>query len=96
MKKIYLLLSIVSLFLMSGCSEDRLNTDPTNRVSGTAIFADAQNSLTAINGMYRMRYTGGWGGGWNDENGGLPAFVLVFDLMADDHLMDASGSGWFW
>lgn len=96
MKKIFLLLSLVGLFFVSSCSEDKLNTDPTNRVSGTAIFSDAQNSLTAINGMYRMLYTGGWGGGWNDENGGLPAFILVFDLMADDHIMDAEGSGWFW
>lgn len=95
MKKIYLLFLLVGLLFFSGCS-DMLDTDPTNQVSGTAIFSDAQNSLSAINGMYRLMYTGGWGGGWNDENGGLPAFILVFDLMGEDHIMDGSGSGWYW
>ncbi|MFA5642470.1 MAG: RagB/SusD family nutrient uptake outer membrane protein [Bacteroidales bacterium] len=95
MKKIFLLFTLVGLFTFSGCS-DMLDTDPTNKVSGTAIFSDAQNSLSAINGMYRLMYTGGWGGGWEAENGGLPAFNLVFDLMGEDHVMDGSGSGWYW
>lgn len=96
MKKILFIFSLVGLLFVNGCSDSILDTDPTDRVSGTAIFADAENSLTALNGMYRLMYTGGWGGSWNDENGGLPAFILQFDLMADDHIMDGSGSGWFW
>lgn len=95
MKKILFIFFLVGIFSLNSCS-DMLNTDPTDRVSGTAIFSDAQNSLTALNGIYRLMYTGGWGSGWNDENGGLPAFILVFDLMAEDHIMDGSGSGWFW
>ncbi|MFA5849217.1 MAG: RagB/SusD family nutrient uptake outer membrane protein [Bacteroidales bacterium] len=98
MKKILYILSLVGILSFNGCS-DMLNTDPTNRVSGTAIFSDAQNSLAAINGIYRLMYTGGWGNpttAWGAENGGLPAYILVFDIMAEDHPMDASGSGWFW
>ena len=95
MKKILFIFSIMGLFLFNSCS-DMLDTDPTDKVSGTAIFSDAENAIASINGIYRLMYTGGWGGGWNDENGGLPAFILVFDLMADDHIMDSGGSGWFW
>ncbi|MDD3724473.1 MAG: hypothetical protein PHV83_02970 [Bacteroidales bacterium] len=94
MKKILFIFSIIGLFLFNSCS-DMLDTDPTDKVSGTAIFSDAENSMTALNGIYRLMYSGNWGGGWNDENGGLPAFILVFDLMADDHIMDSGGSGWF-
>jgi len=98
MKKILYILSLVGILSFSGCS-DMLDTDPTNRVSGTAIFSDAQNSLSAINGIYRLMYTGGWGSPatvWGAENGGLPAYILVFDIMAEDHPIDAAGSGWFW
>lgn len=95
MKKILSILLALGLIISSGCSH-MLDTDPTNQVSGTAIFSDAQNSLSAINGIYRLMYSGNWGTAWNDENGGLPAFILVFDLMGEDHIMDGSGSGWFW
>ncbi len=96
MKKTLFILSLVGLFFINGCSDSILDTDPTDKVSGTAIFADAENSLTALNGMYRLMYTAGWGSNWTHENGGLPAFILQFDVMAEDHIMDGGGSGWFW
>lgn len=96
MKKIILILSLFGVLLTYSCSDSILDTDPTDQVSGTAIFADAENSLTAINGIYRLMYSGNWGSNWQAENGGLPAYILTFDLMAEDHVMDASGSGWFW
>ncbi len=95
MKKILFIFSLVGLLSLNACSHE-LDTDPTNQVSGTAIFSDAQNSLSAINGIYRLMYSGGWGTAWNDENGGLPAYILTFDIMAEDHVMDNEGSGWFW
>ena len=95
MKKIFYLLTFVGLLSFSSCS-DMLDTDPTDKVSGTTIFSDAQNSLAAVNGMYRMMYKSEWGGAWEPENGGLPAYILTFDIMGEDHVMDAAGSGWFW
>lgn len=96
MNKLLILLSLIGSLFLYNCSDSILDTDPTDRVSGTAIFSDAQNSLTALNGIYRLMYTGGWGTSWEAENGGLPAYILTLDLMAEDHVMDASGSGWFW
>ena len=91
MKKILFLFAIIGVLSLSSCSEE-LNTDPTNQVSGTMIFADAQNSLTALNGIYRVLYTGGWGSAWSDENGGLPAYILVFDIMGEDYFTDILSS----
>ena len=96
MKKIFSILAIATILLATSCAKDYLNTDPTDRVSGTAIFTSAENAMTAVNGLYRMLYTGNWGDGWAAENGGLPAFILAFDLMAEDHMMDSQGSGWFY
>ncbi len=72
-----------------------LDTDPTDRVSGTKVFEDSQNALAAVNGIYRLFNTYKWGSGWEDENGGLSAYILTFSLKGDDHLMDDAGSGWF-
>ena len=96
MKKILLILSLVGAMFFYNCSDSILDTVPTESVSGTDIFSDAENALTAVNGIYRLLYSGEWGGGWEPENGGLPAFILAFDLLAEDHVMDAGGSGWFW
>ncbi len=79
MKKILYILSLVGVLSFSGCS-DMLDTDPTNRVSGTAISQMLKNSLAAINGIYRLMYTGGWGTAWAAENGGLSAYTLVLIL----------------
>lgn len=95
MKKIILILSLFGILTYS-CADSILDTDPTDKVSGTAIFSDAENAMTAVNGIYRLMYSGDWGSSWQAENGGLPAYILTFDLMAEDHVMDGSGSGWFW
>ncbi|MCQ2138009.1 MAG: RagB/SusD family nutrient uptake outer membrane protein [Bacteroidales bacterium] len=96
MKKFIAILSLAVLFTATACSDDYLTTDPTDRVSGTKIFSDSESAMAAVNGIYRLMYTGGWGSGWESENGGLPAYILVFDLLAEDHIMDGSGSGWFY
>ena len=96
MKKIIAILSVVAALSLSGCAKNFLDTDPTDRVSGTLIFSSAENALSAVNGLYRLLYTGGWGSGWGAENGGLPAYILVMDLKGEDHVMDGSGSGWFY
>ena len=96
MKKIFTIISVLTLLVFAGCNKQFLDTDPTDRVSGTAIFSDAENAMTAVNGLIRLLYVGGWGSSWGAENGGLPAYILVQDLKGEDHPMDGMGSGWFY
>ena len=96
MKKIFAILSVLALVSFAGCKKDYLETNPTDRVSGPTIFSDAENAMTAVNGMIRLLYVGGWGSNWGAENGGLPAYILVQDLKGEDHVMDGQGSGWFY
>lgn len=96
MKKIFALIAIIAALTVTGCAKDFLETDPTDQVSTTTMLTDANGAMTSINGMYRAMYYGGWGTSWEAENGGLPAYILVFDLYAEDHVMDAMGSGWFY
>ena len=38
MKKIFAIIAVLALFTFAGCKSEFLDTDPTDRVSGTAIF----------------------------------------------------------
>ena len=96
MKKIFAILSVLALFTFTACQNDFLETSPSDRVSGPTIFSDAENAMSSVNGMLRLLYIGGWGSSWAHENGGLPAYILTIDIKAEDHVMDGSGSGWFY
>ncbi len=88
------IIAIVSSTLFS-CTK-HLETSPTDSVGSDKVFSSASNAMAAINGMYRAMYSAQWGPGWQHENGGLPAYILASDLMAEDHIQNKSGSGWFW
>ncbi len=95
MKKIVYILSAVALLFTTSCA-DMLNTEPTNKVSGSTILKDAESAEAAINGIYRAIYVSGWSENWPAENFGQTSVNLLSDLMGEDHLMAAQGQGWFW
>ena len=87
----------VAVLLMTGSSCDKLmDTSPTADLGSNQVFASASSSLTAINGIYRAMYVAEWGPAWEHENGGIMAYILASDLMGEDHIMNAIGSGWFY
>lgn len=94
MKRIIYIFTLTGLLGLSSCA-DRLDTEPTDRVSGSTIFTDATSAETALNGIYRMLYVAGWSTRWASENCGQTAIQLLADLMAEDHLMKEQGQGWF-
>lgn len=73
-----------------------METSPTESVGSGQIFSNASSAMTAVNGIYRAMYMGGWGAAWNDENGGIMAYILASDLMGEDHIINAMGSGWYY
>ena len=95
MKKLIYILSLVGLLGFNSCA-DELNTEPTDKVSGSTIFADVTSAKSAINGVYRLLYTAGWSSSWATENNGQTGIQLLADLMAEDHLMYSQGQGWFY
>lgn len=95
MKRIIYILFFISAFGLYSCS-DELNTEPTDRVSGSTIFSDVASAEAAINGAYRLMYISGWSSNWAAENFGQTSIQLLADLMGDDHLMYSQGQGWFY
>ncbi len=96
MKKIiYILIAILTIY---GCSEDTLETNPTNKASGPVIFETVENAYTAINGIYRAFFVAGgeWVDYYETENSGVAALGLASDLFGDDMVQNEPGSAWFW
>lgn len=92
----YTLMSLLAVGLLTACSEDRLETSPSTSVDTGSLMVNTDKALTALNGMYRLFYVTGYTSGWAAEEFGLSAFILTADLMGDDHIQAAAGSGWFW
>ena len=68
--------------LLSGTVETRL---------GTGELASAMNNI------YRMLRTAGWSSTGNTHQAfGILAHTLTAEVMGDDMIMAAQGSGWFW
>ena len=62
--------------------------------SPTYSFAKALNDLNEI---YRSMHTSGWSTTGNTHQCfGISAYNLMAEVMGDDMIMGAQGSGWFW
>lgn len=99
MKKIfnYMFVGLLACGMLSACSEDALETSPTDSMSGDGLMTNANAALVPLNGIYRTMYTAGWSTTGNTHQCyGISAYILMADVMGEDHIMNGSGSGWFW
>jgi hypothetical protein len=66
-------------------------------VESSGLFTTASNALIPLNGIYRSMYTAGWSTTGNTHQCfGISAYNLMADVMGEDMIMAAQGSGWFW
>ena len=98
MKKIfkYMFVGLMACTTLSSCLESSLDTAPTDSMSGTGLLATANAALVPLNGLYRSMYSAWSPTGNTHQCFGISAYNLAGDVMGDDHIMSASGSGWFW
>ena len=88
---------LLGMMALAACSGDKLETQPTDSVSGTTLFSDAKAAMVPLNGLYRSMYTSGWSTTGNTHQCfGVIAYALASEVMGDDFIMGAQGSGWFW
>ena len=99
MRKIftYLTIGIAALSVLVSCDKEILETSPTTSMSGSSLMANGKAALVPLNGIYRSMYSAGWSTTGNTHQCfGISAYNLCADVMGDDHIMQAQGSGWFW
>ena len=93
----YAMICVAGVLMTTACSEDQLETSPTTAVSGTTMTESSDAAMIALNGIYRSMYTSGWSTSGNTHQCfGISAYAMCADVMGDDFIMKASGSGWFW
>ena len=93
----YIFIGTLTLGFVTSCSDDQLETSPTDRVSGSTMEGSADAAMIAMNGIYRSMYTAGWSTAANTHQCfGISAYNLMADVMGDDCIMNGMGSGWFW
>lgn len=93
----YAIVCVAGALLMTACSDDQLETSPTTAVSGTTMTESSDAAMIALNGIYRSMYTSGWSTTGNyHQCFGISAYSVCADVMGDDFIMQAPGSGWFW
>ncbi|MGL5318450.1 MAG: RagB/SusD family nutrient uptake outer membrane protein [Bacteroidales bacterium] len=96
MKNLYKVLLLSGLLVGSVSCSDFLDTNPTDKTSGTTIFKDARNAEVAMNGIYRATYVSGWSVGNEHQNFGIQSSTMVAELMGDDYVQAEQGNGWFY
>ena len=99
MKKIfkYLFIGLFGVACLTSCNSELLETEPTDAMSGSTFMSDATKALIPLNGIYRSMYTAGWSTTGNTHQCfGITAYNLMAEVMGDDFIMAAQGSGWFW
>lgn len=99
MKKLfkYLFIGLFGVACLTSCNSELLETEPTDSMSGSTFMSDATKALIPLNGIYRSMYTAGWSTTGNTHQCfGISAYNLMAEVMGDDFIMGAQGSGWFW
>lgn len=95
-KLLYIFLAVAGLSLTS-CNPEMLDTNPTDKVSGTSMLNTTDGGYQALNGTIRMLWQWGWTTSGNQHQCvGPQGYNLMADLMGEDMVMAAMGNGWFW
>ena len=92
--KSYLLIGITAVLAFS-CSEEYLDTAPTDAVSKDVIFETVQGAEVAMNGVYRWMYAWNQLGNARHDDWGYRTLGLKADLMGHDMKVFSRGYGWF-
>lgn len=80
-----------AIALFSACSEDYLDTLPTEEVSSLDITSTGNNLMLGINGIHRslyLRYE-------SQGEGGIGGIMITMDVLGEDFVMTSAGNGWY-
>ena len=86
----YTMISLLLGGMFASCAKEKLETNPTSSMSGSTLMNTASTALVPLNGIYRTFWTYD-----NVETFGPLSYALMNDMMAEDMVLGAGGSGWF-
>lgn len=94
LRKINLLFLAASLLFTVGCSEDFLETTPTDSISESSAFSSPENMFLVLNGLHRQMYAQSPLSGGSSSRAGQQYFIPMFDVYCGDLIHTARANGW--
>ncbi|WP_405608507.1 RagB/SusD family nutrient uptake outer membrane protein [Polaribacter sp. Asnod1-A03] len=94
LRKINLLIIGLLVVLVSGCSEDFLETTPTDAIAEADAFASVDNMFLVLNGLHRVMYAQNPLPGGTSARSGQSFYIPALDAMAGTNIHSAPGNGW--
>ncbi|WP_288369629.1 RagB/SusD family nutrient uptake outer membrane protein [uncultured Algoriphagus sp.] len=91
MKKLLSKIFLLGAILSFGCSEDYLDTLPTDAVSENLVFTTTTNAMTALNGIHRSMFIRYDSQGQPGEGG----VMIMREALAEDYVLTGIANGWF-
>lgn len=99
MKKIFkcaACFGLVGCMTLTSCLDSALETSPTTSITSDGVFSNINTAMVPLNGIYRMLYSTWSPQGNEHQSFGISSYTLMADVMGDDFIQSAAGSGWFW
>lgn len=77
-----------------GCSEDFLDTVPTDSISAEAALSNQENMMLVLDGLHRMMYSQNPLPGGTSSRSGESHFLPAFDAAGGNIIHSSPGNGW--
>lgn len=93
-RKINILLMTLSLAIGVSCSDDFLDTTPTDSISAEDALSSPENMMLILNGLHRQMYAQSPLTGAESSRSGQSHYLASFDAMGGSILHSSPGNGW--
>ncbi|MCU4157812.1 RagB/SusD family nutrient uptake outer membrane protein [Carboxylicivirga sp. A043] len=90
----YILLIVLAVLFTVGCSDDFLDTKPTDAISAEDALSSPDNMMLVLNGLHRQMYAQSPLEGAEWSRTGQSHFMPMFDAMGGQVIHTSPGNGW--
>ena len=94
LRKINIWLLMISIISIIGCSDEFLETIPTDAISATDALSTPANMKLILNGLHRQMYAQSPLPGGSSFRAGQQYFIPMFDVLTGDLIHSAPANGW--
>ncbi|MCR8666627.1 RagB/SusD family nutrient uptake outer membrane protein [Aestuariibaculum sp. M13] len=92
--KKYIFLLAFAAMVFVGCTEEYLETAPTDSISESTALSNEDNMYLVVNGLHRMMYGQNQLTGGESSRSGESHFLPMFDAVGGNIIHSSPGNGW--
>jgi len=95
LRKINIWFLAILMIAVTGCSEDFLETKPTDAISAADALSSPANMILILNGLHRQMFAQSPIPGGSNSRAGEHYFIPMGDMITGNIIHSAPGNGWF-